>query len=215
MTTPSPPSSEVINTTERGQLFMNSRLWLVIVVLFIAGFAYRNSVMKPVTSNSAPEIDVQITYDAYSSGIKSVLYNPDGTIDYTLTASDQTHFLDDTTVLTNPLVQLYQEAGARWNIVARSGRILGAAESDDIERLDLSDEVELYQMDETGNRMMLGTEFISIYPRTKTMNTDQEVTMTTNTLTQTALGLRADLNQDTLTFLSQVRGRYEVPSNQP
>lgn len=213
MTTLSPPSSEVINTTERGQLFMNKRLWLIVVVLFIAGFAVRTSVTKPAASSSAPDTDVEITYDGYSKEISSVLYNPDGTIDYTLTATDQTHFLDNSTFLANPFVRLYQDAGPRWNIVARSGRILGAAESDDIERLDLSDAVELYQIDETGNRMMLVTEFVSIYPRTKTMNTDQEVTMTTNTLTQTALGMRADLTQDRLTFLSQVRGRYEAPSN--
>lgn len=215
MTTPSLPSSDAVPTTERGQLFMNRRLWFVVGILFAAGFVARHSVMESVTSSPAPASDVEINYDAYSRGITSVLYNPDGSIDYTLTATDQTHFLDDTTVLTNPFVRLYRDAGARWNIVARSGRILGAAESDDIERLDLSEEVELYQIDETGNRMMLGTEFLSVYPRTRTMDTDQEVTMTTNTLTQTALGMRADLNQDTLTFLAQVRGRYEVPDNQP
>ena len=47
------------------------------------------------------------------------------------------------------------------------------------------------------------------------MSTDREVTMNTDSLQQTATGMRADLQQDQLTFLGQVRGRYEVPSSQP
>lgn len=216
MTTPSPTSSEEPSGTNAAKGMPGSwRVWGVICLGALAFFIGREVVLEPPAPSRAAEATAQINYDAYSVGITSVLYNVDGRIEYTLEASEQIHYLDNTTVLTNPFVRLYQDSGVRWNIVARSGRIHGAAESDDIERLDLSDEVELFQIDELGSRMTLATAFISIYPGPETMDTDREVIMSTEHLRQTAMGMHADLNQDKLTFLSQVRGRYEVESSQP
>lgn len=216
MTTPSPISSEEVTSQTPARSVPGSwRLWGIIVLGALAFFAGREIVLEPPTPSRTADPTTQINYDAYSYGVTSVLYNADGRIEYTLEATEQIHYLDDTTVLTNPFVRLYQDSGARWNIVASSGRILGAAESDDIERLDLSDEVELFQIDELGSRITLATEFISIYPGTETMDTDREVTMTTENLHQTAFGMHVDINQDKLTFLSQVRGRYEVENDQP
>jgi LPS export ABC transporter protein LptC len=125
------------------------------------------------------------------------------------------HYLDNTTQLQSPLVRLYRSSGVLWNIVASSGRIHAAENGDAIQRLDLQDGVELFQIDEFGRRMSLTTEFLSVFPDTQSMSTDREVTMNTDSLQQTATGMRADLQQDQLTFLGQVRGRYEVPSSQP
>ncbi len=205
---------EVVDEATR-QVLTGWRLWalLVLLVLTIYSGRYMFSGDSAVVETTAP--GAEITYDAYSVGITSVLYDEAGRLDYTLEATEQTHYLDNTTVLNNPYVRLYQDSGERWNIAARSGRIHGAADSDNIERLDLSDEVELFQVDAAGERMTLTTGFISLFPGTETMNTDREVTMTTNALRQTAIGMHVDLRQDKLTFRSQVRGRYEVPSSQP
>ena len=216
MTTPSPASSEQDDSPSIARGLPGSwRVWGVISLGALAFFVGREIVLEPPAPSRTTNAITQINYDAYSVGVASVLYNTDGRIEYTLEAAEQIHYLDNTTVLTNPFVRLYQDSGARWNIVARSGRIHGAAESEDIERLDLSDEVELYQIDELGSRMTLATEFVSIYPGPETMNTDREVIMSTEHLRQTAMGMHADINQNKLTFLSQVRGRYEVESNQP
>ncbi len=205
---------EVVDEETR-QLLTGWRLWALLVLLVLAIYSgrYIFSGDPDVVETTSP--GAEITYDAYSVGITSVLYNEAGHVDYTLEATEQTHYLDNTTVLDNPYVRLYQDSGERWNIAARSGRIHGAADSDNIERLDLSDEVELFQVDAAGERMTLTTGFISLFPGTETMNTDREVTMITNALRQTAIGMHVDLRQDKLTFRSQVRGRYEVPSSQP
>ncbi len=205
---------EVVDEATR-QVLTGWRLWALLVLLVLAIYSgrYMFSGAPAVVETTAP--GAEITYDAYSVGITSVLYDEAGRLDYTLEATEQTHYLDNTTVLNNPYVRLYQDSGERWNIAARSGRIHGAADSDNIERLDLSDEVELFQVDAAGERMTLTTGFISLFPGTETMNTDREVTMTTNALRQTAIGMHVDLRQDKLTFRSQVRGRYEVPSSQP
>ncbi|MCB1664173.1 MAG: LPS export ABC transporter periplasmic protein LptC [Pseudomonadales bacterium] len=197
------------------------RLWgkgfwlgsIVILVALYGGRSLLNERSGQTASN--PDATAAITFDAYSNGVNSVLYDAQGNIEYTLEAAEQIHYLDNTTTLQNPFVRLYQANGERWNIVARSGRILAAEHGDRIARLDLSDEVELYQVEDNGNRMTLATPFLSLFPQEETMATEREVTMTTNTLHQTAVGMRADLRQDTLTFLSQVKGRYEVQSSQP
>lgn len=205
---------EVVDEETR-QLLTGWRLWALLGLLVLTIYSGRYMFSGTPAIVESTGSGTEINYDAYSVGTTSVLYNAEGRIDYTLEASEQTHYLDNTTVLNNPYVRLYQNSGERWNIAARSGRIHGAADSDNIERLDLSDEVELFQIDAAGERMTLTTGFISLFPGTETMNTDREVTMTTKTLRQTAIGLLVDLRQDKLTFRSQVRGRYEVPRSQP
>lgn len=210
---PAPPSDKMINLRE---LLSGPRFWIGSLAILIALYAGRGFLQERRTQDSqVEETSAAITYDAYSNGVTTVLYDIDGSIEYTLEAEEQIHYLDNSTALTNPYVRLYQGSGARWNIVARSGRILAAEQSDRIDRLDLSDEVELTQNDDAGNTMTLSTSFLSLFPNTETMQTDREVLMTTNTLRQTAIGMHADLRQDTLTFLTQVKGRYEVQSSQP
>ncbi len=210
---PAPPSDKMINLRE---LLSGPRFWIGSLAILVALYAGRGFLQERRSQGSlVEETSAAITYDAYSNGVTTVLYDIDGNIEYTLEAEEQIHYLDNSTQLTNPYVRLYQGSGARWNIVARSGRILAAEQSDRIDQLDLSDEVELFQNDDAGNTMTLSTSFLSLFPNTETMQTDREVLMTTNTLRQTAIGMHADLRQDKLTFLTQVKGRYEVQSSQP
>lgn len=223
--TPSRPTSNIVapaSTPSSGKmidlrgLLSGPRFWIGSLAILVALYAGRGLLQERRSQGTQlEETSAAITYDAYSNGVTTVLYDIDGNIEYTLEAEEQIHYLDNTTHLTNPNVRLYQGSGARWNIVARSGRILAAEQNDHIDQLDLSDEVELFQNDETGNKMTLSTSFLSLFPNTETMQTDREVLMTTNTLRQTAIGMHADLQQDTLTFLRQVKGRYEVQSSQP
>jgi len=210
---PAPSNGKMINLRE---LLSGPRFWICSLAILVALYAGRGLLLDQRSqSTQREETNAAITYDAYSNGVTTVLYDIDGNIEYTLEAEEQIHYLDSTTQLKNPYIRLYQGSGAHWNIVARSGRILAAEQSDRIDQLDLSDEVELFQNDDTGNTMTLSTSFLSVFPNTETMQTDREVLMTTNTLRQTAVGMHADLQQDTLTFLTQVKGRYEVESSQP
>ena len=223
--TPSRPTSNAVvpePATSSGRmvnlraLLAGPRFWIGSLVVLVALYAGRGLLQERRSQGTQfQETSTAITYDSYSNGVNTVLYDIDGNIEYTLEAQEQIHYLDNTTQLTNPYVRLYQGSGARWNIIARSGRILAAEQSDRIDRLDLSDEVELFRNDDAGNTMTLATSFLSVFPNTETMQTDREVLMTTNTLRQTAIGMHGDLQQDTLTFLKQVKGRYEVQSSQP
>jgi len=194
----------------------SGRLLLALsAIALVLIFGGRRLLEVPPALLPEPQPLLPVEYDAYATGVSSVLYNADGRVEYTLEAAEQTHYLDNTTLLESPYVRLHQASGARWNIMASSGRIHAAEGGDTIERLDLQTNVEVYQIDELGRRMSLSTEFLSVFPQTQTMSTDLAVSMVTDTLQQSATGMRADLQQDQLTFLGQVRGRYEVPSSQP
>jgi len=189
----------------------------VTAIGIIAVFAMAMVARDHISFLSAPtRVDVEskpITFDAYAKGVTSILYDAQGEIEYTLETTEQTHFLDNTTELTDPFVRLYKDSDVRWNIIARSGRILEASEGDEIERLDLSNTVELFQIDDFGKRMTLATEFVSIFPGQETMSTKHPVALSSGGLHQDAVGMRVDFNQDTMTFLSQVKGRYEPQDN--
>jgi LPS export ABC transporter protein LptC len=212
----SPPTSESPDTTRKGAPQRSGRLLLLIsAIVMITIFGGRRILEVPPALLPTGQSLTPLQYDAYATGVTSILYNAAGRIEYTLDAAQQVHYLDNTTELQSPLVRLYQPSGALWNIIASSGRIHAAENGDAIQRLDLQNGVELFQIDELGRRMSLTTELLSVFPDTQSMSTDREVTMITDSLQQTATGMRADLQQDQLTFLGQVRGRYEVPSSQP
>lgn len=212
----SEPQAQDDNEQEVSRRLWGKGFWLGSVLILVALYGGRSLLNeRSGQSTSTDDNTTAITFDAYSNGVNSVLYDAEGNIEYTLEATEQIHYLDNTTSLQNPYVRLYQANGARWNIVARSGRILAAEDGDRIARLDLSDDVELYQLEDNGNRMTLTTPFLSLFPQEETMATEREVIMTTNTLYQSAIGMHADLRQDILTFLSRVKGRYEVQSSQP
>jgi len=211
-----PPTSESTAPVRGGLRQRSGRLLLVLsAVTLLIIFGGRRLLEVPPALLPEPQPLLPLAYDAYATGVTSVLYNAQGRVEYTLDAAEQVHYLDNTTVLESPFVRLHQESGALWNIMASSGRIHAAEGGDTIERLDLQTGVEVYQIDELGRSMRLSTEFLSVFPQTQTMSTDLAVSMVTDTLQQSATGMRADLQQDQLTFLGQVRGRYEVPSSQP
>jgi len=212
MTTPSLPSSDTPSSSRSA--LGGWRTWAALAAALVAIYS-ATGLLRETQSPDQQTQRADISYDAWSTGITSVLYDSEGKLEYTLEADRQVHYLNDTTELVNPRLQLQQENGSNWHITARSGRIHGATGGGRIERLDLSDQVVVDQTAASGEQMQLNTAFLSIYPTSETMDTSQEVTLTSDFLRQTAVGMRGNLNQNTLTFLSRVSGNYDNPAPQP
>ena len=147
-----------------------------------------------------------------------MLYDTTGLINYTLQADSQIHFNDDSTELDKPFIQLYENGNSRWNIVAKSGKIssltsrdISAENSGDTtQTIELSGDIEVYSLDELGNRMQMNTEFLTLSPQTKTMETDQLVTVVTQSMQLTSVGMFADLTADAVVFTREVQGSYDT-----
>ncbi len=190
-------------------------LFLIAGICAIAVYFGVNS-FETLTEQSADEsAKLQLDYDAYSVGISTVLFDDTGAINYTLQAERQVHFNDDSTELEKPYIRLYEDGNSRWNIVANSGRISSlyadssSASDAATQSIELSGDIEVYSLDELGNRMQLTTDYLNFNPQTKTMETDRLVTVVTDSMQLTSTGMFADLNQDAIFFKRETRGTYE------
>jgi LPS export ABC transporter protein LptC len=165
---------------------------------------------QPDSNNVSPP---EASYEAFGRGIRSVIYDEEGFIAYTLTAREQWTFPGQITVLDTPLVQMFEANAERWNISAASGRIQASARGD-IQQLDLNDAVQLLHQPSPGQHIRLTTEWLVIEPPSQTMYTDARVRISGIGIEQTAQGLRADMGLSTLSFISDIQGRYYRDSDQ-
>ena len=160
------------------------------------------------------EVDARITnldFNAYSEGINTILYDAEGNINYTLQAERQVHYNDYSTELEKPFIRVHQNRDSRWNIVANSGRILASKTTADgiFKRIELNGDVQVYSLDELGNRTVMSTEFLTLNTKLEILETDQEVSIITSALQQSSIGMVAKLRTDEIHFLREIRGRYE------
>ena len=191
------------------------RLGLFIVPGFIAIalFVGINTLDTLSNETDAPATTSSLNFNAYSEGINTILYDADGNIDYTLQAERQVHYNDDTTELEKPFIRLFQGGDSRWNIVANTGKISAAEAVSDtaVDSIELLGDVQVYSLDELGNRTLMSTEFLTLNPETEVLETDQPVSVVTSALQQSSIGMVAKLRTDEITFLREFRGRYEQP----
>ena len=186
---------------------------IIPAIIAIALFTGINTLESVIRQDTPTSNSVALDFDGYSEGINTVLYNEQGQIDYSLQASNQTHFLNDITELDNPLIRLYQDGDARWNIVANSGKISASSSRAGTagQNIELAGDVEIHSLDQFGNRTVVSTEFLTIDPTLKTLETEEPVLVVTNDLEQTSIGMYADLNQDEIVLKRNVRGIYANP----
>ena len=204
-------------TTNSKREHIMQRIGLIIVPGVIATALFvgintfdtlRNEADAPITSSS-------LDFSAYSEGINTILYDSQGNINYTLQAERQVHYNDDSTELEKPFIRLYQDGDSRWNIVANSGRISAAETTADgaLEKIELLGDVQVYSLDKFGNKTLMSTEFLTLNPKSEILETDQPVSVVTSALQLSSIGMIAKLRTDEITFLREIRGRYEKAKN--
>ena len=184
---------------------------LIATLIFLAISAYDSVSVNLEDTGSFTMLD----YNVYSEGFNTVLYNLEGDINYTLRAKNQTHYNDNHTELEKPFIRLFQDGKSRWNIVANNGRIPADLTENTIENrnIELSGNVEVFSIDNFGNRTVMSTEFLELNPQNKTLETNQAIRLVTSTLQQSSTGMFADLKIDKIIFHRDIRGYYEKTNN--
>ena len=184
---------------------------LIAILIFLAISAYDSVSVNLEDTGSFTMLD----YNVYSEGFNTVLYNLEGEINYTLRAKNQTHYNDNHTELEKPFIRLFQDGKSRWNIVANNGRIPADLTENTIENrnIELSGNVEVFSIDNFGNRTVMSTEFLELNPQNKILETNQAIRLVTSTLQQSSTGMFADLKIDKIIFHRDIRGYYEKTNN--
>jgi LPS export ABC transporter protein LptC len=207
---------QLLTTNSKCEHIMQ-RIGLIIVpgVIAIALFVGINTFDTLRNETDAPVTSSCLDFSAYSEGINTILYDSQGNINYTLQAERQVHYNDDSTELEKPFIRLYQDGDSRWNIVANSGKIFAAETTADgaLEKIELLGDVQVYSLDKFGNKTLMSTEFLTLNPESEILETDQPVSVVTPALQLSSIGIIAKLRTDEITFLREIRGRYEKSTN--
>lgn len=125
-----------------------------------------------------------------------------------LRAVHMSHFpVDDHSDFTSPHVTLYQSGKQRWSLMANTGHA-----TKDIEEVILRGEVNIHRLDlQTGNPdLTIKTAELLIRPDESYLETDHKVSITSGKQSLQSLGMRANLDDGKLEFLSKVRGVYAL-----
>ncbi|MGI9251450.1 MAG: LPS export ABC transporter periplasmic protein LptC [Pseudohongiellaceae bacterium] len=176
---------------------------LVAVVLFI-GISNVERIANPQQSS---QITGSYDFDIYAERINTINFDTEGSIKYTLDATSQKHFADDTTELQQPVIKLYQNPDSHWRVTAELGIITPPRQ------ITLSGNVEVERLDEYGKQMHIATDMLQLNTQEKTLNTAATVNITTANIEQTATGMYADINRNEVLFNSDGKGRYVPPGN--
>ena len=193
------------------------RIGLIIVpgIIAIALFVGINSFDTLSNEADAPITNSSLEFNAYSEGINTILYDTQGNINYTLQAERQVHYNDDSTEFEKPFIRLYQDGDSHWSIAANSGRIPAVETTADgaLEKIELLGDVQVYSLDDFGNRTLMSTEFLTLNTQAEILETDQPVSVVTSALQLSSIGMIAKLRTNEITFLREIRGRYEQATN--
>ena len=155
--------------------------------------------------------------EAYSEGINSILYNENGSISYTLRADNQILYKDGDTRIEKPMIRLFQDSIPRWNIIANEGQVLLVLpkKSSELEKknLTLSGNVEIQGLDKFGNKIIISTELLEIDPVNEILKTDRRVNYESSNIHHSSVGMFANLSENRISFVKDIRGFYEKISN--
>jgi LPS export ABC transporter protein LptC len=183
---------------------------LAIALFFIiSSFDDRDSSIERSENEFARE------FVAFAEGISTELYDEQGQLSYTMNASRQIQLDDDSSELEDPLIRVYRNSRSNWNIEADSGTISAPAEAgaDSTRVITMAGDVEIRSLDEHGKTLLITTESVDFLPATEIAETDLPVDFSMQQISQTSLGMRANLASDEIVFLGNSEGRYVQTAN--
>lgn len=186
------------------------RTWLplaVVVMLITLGLWYSESppsgfLGKRPTPQQQSEAANLIIRDA-----KTRNYNTEGVLAYRVNAERITYYKfapRDRADLIEPRILFYKQQKPKWLTQSKSGIAFN-----DGERVLLSGDVDILEQPQPG--ITLHTQSITVIPQEEFAETDDYVTVINGLSRTTGKGLRADLKQDKIKLLSEVKSIYEKP----
>jgi len=177
-------------------------LLILLVLLFIQHIG-EDKRFTPAATARAPEKTQDYVIEKFSSSV----FNPDGSLKYSIEADRLDHFpVGDVTELQHPFIKLYQPNKPTWFIQAQRGQ---STQTDVIE---LTGDVII--SGETGTHLTpvrMLAESLTLHVDRKYAETQDQVTIATSTDEIRSKGLQADFANDSLIFIANVRAKHVVP----
>lgn len=130
-------------------------------------------------------------------------FNKQGLLVQQISAISATHFpKNDTTLLAKPNIIIHENSLPKWGIQSGSGRLLKD------KAIHLEEDVLIVPMQSNGNDFSLTTNSLFIDLEKQIADTDDSVSIESDTSELTAKGMIVYLDTQKVEFKSQVRGRH-------
>jgi lipopolysaccharide export system protein LptC len=182
---------------------------IALAALICLLFLLLNAETDDISFSSLEGSRVDQAFDYYLTTVDSTRFSSTGESQYRLQAQRIVHYpYPEYATVEAPQLVIYEEQSGPWFLSAAYGTIQQDIERAE-ERIDLSDNVLVQHTDASGQTYNIYTEQLSIYPASKYLGTEAEVLFESINREITSLGMTADLTNKHITFLSDVRGRYE------
>jgi LPS export ABC transporter protein LptC len=185
------------------------RFNILVIVILTACMAYLiNFATKEPVELTSTMVDPAQNYDFFMTDVDTTHFNTMGVSEYRLQALRTTHYPNpDYTLLEAPSFIIYQDGEPPWFVSATSGRIeKGVALNQD--KVELIDNVVIHHINSAGQSTNIYTEFLTIYPDSKNLNTDREVLLESTGSKISGMGMTANLELNQIKLLGDLKGRY-------
>ena len=152
---------------------------------------------------------VNQTFDYYLTTVDSTSFNSSGGSEYRLQAERIVHYPSpEYATIDSPRLIIHLSLEGPWFLSAAYGTIEHDLERAE-DRLDLLGNVIVLHTDATGQTYNIYTDELTIYLDSKYLTTETEVLFQSMNREISSLGMTADLTTKHITFLNNVKGRYE------
>lgn len=153
------------------------------------------------------------TADWFGRDVLAIEMNEHGTPKRQFHADELTHYLEENvTDMVEPHFTLFKENTPNWHLEGHKGRTFHGQHTTDIARLDLWQEVKLWNDDKT-KPVNVNTSTIAIFPEKEFAQTDQPISFDQPGHRLTGTGLKAYFDTQAMELLSNVRSEHVARGN--
>jgi lipopolysaccharide export system protein LptC len=182
---------------------------ITLLLLFALGLSAWSVLISPAHTNSANPGNDPKTADSYMENVTALTLGKEGKPTLKLVTPKMVHYPEnDSTDIFAPRVTVYRKSPQPWFIDADFAKA-----SNGIAEILFWSHVNIHHPSDSENpTTSLLTETLTIHPDKQTASTDQAVTFVQPDTTVHAMGMLADLNDNTIQLLSQAQGTYAPTS---
>ncbi len=185
------------------------RSYLALFLLLALTIIFISSKRQPILS-LAPKSDLIV--EQSMNDIKAMRFDKEGRLIQEVTMRSWCHYQGQTTSqLLAPKLTLYHADGGTWDIAALKGQSFQTQMNGKLEKLQLSENVNVVHMNPDKHPWDLKTQHMVFYPQTSLAQTSDPVVVNGNGVEIHAIGMNANLKEHTIELLKNVKSHYVTP----
>ncbi len=181
---------------------MNNRATILASLILVFAIA-TNLILEQGDDSLTTASMLQNDPDLYMLNATITQFDDDGNLQHTIKADRFTHFpLTDVTSLKFPSLKLFPDSKKEpWDIEAKNGRLLSQSVYRE-EVVELWEDVMAVHHTDNGHFINIRTQSLTVYPEREYAETNQKVTIDSNSGRTSAAGMKAFLQDGKFIFYS-------------